>query len=73
MLLGNKDKDKGNFLFSCSKNLKNIHMGNLLKDSITLIDGKGGGSNVLAQGGGKNIANMENALDYSMRRIKECL
>ena len=42
----------------------------LLKDSITLIDGKGGGSKELAQGGGKNVANMENAIEYSIRKVR---
>ena len=72
-LFANKEENKASMLFAASKNLKNVNMGNLLKDSITLIDGKGGGSNVLAQGGGKNVANIQNALDYSIRRIKELL
>ncbi|MGO0807441.1 P-type ATPase, partial [Clostridioides difficile] len=42
--------DKINLVFACSKNLKDINMGVLLKDAISLIDGKGGGSKVLAQG-----------------------
>ena len=46
-------------------------MGSLLKDAIALIDGRGGGSNVLAQGGGKNIANIDYTLEYALRRIKE--
>lgn len=73
VLFANKEENKASMLFAASKNLKNVNMGNLLKDSITLIDGKGGGSNVLAQGGGKNVANIKNALDYSIRRIKELL
>lgn len=73
VLFANKEENKASMLFAASKNLKNVNMGNLLKDSITLIDGKGGGSNVLAQGGGKNVANIQNALDYSIRRIKELL
>ncbi|HEY5523832.1 MAG TPA: DHHA1 domain-containing protein, partial [Clostridium sp.] len=55
ILFATKDSEKANLLFSCSKNLKSINMGNLLKDSISLIDGKGGGSPLLAQGGGKNV------------------
>jgi alanyl-tRNA synthetase len=73
ILFATKDSEKANLLFSCSKNLKNVNMGNLLKDSISLIDGKGGGSSLLAQGGGKNMANLENAMEYASRRLRESL
>ena len=71
ILFAIKDKDKANLLFSCSKNLKSLNMGTLLKDAISLIDGNGGGSNILAQGAGKNISNLENAMDYALRRLKD--
>ncbi len=45
-------------------------MNELLKDAITLIDGKGGGSSHQAQGGGKNNNNLEGALDYAINKIK---
>lgn len=75
VLLANKNKEKKivNMLFSCSSNLNNLDMGNLLRDAITLVDGKGGGNKVMAQGGGKNIDNIDNALDYSLRRITEMI
>lgn len=73
VLFATKDKEKANLLFASSKNLKNINMGKILKDAISLIDGRGGGSQVLAQGGGKNIANLENSISYTMRRLKEIL
>ena len=71
VLFAIKEKDKANLLFSCSKNLKNLNMSTLLKDAISLIDGNGGGSNILAQGAGKNISNLENAMDYALRRLKD--
>lgn len=73
VLFGTRDKDKCNLLFACSKNIKGLNMGALLKDSITLVDGKGGGSPLLAQGGGKNVLNLESAVDYAVRRIKMIL
>ena len=48
-------------------------MGAILKDSIALIDGKGGGSKVQAQGGGKNTENLENAIKYAETLVKENL
>lgn len=68
-----KFEDKINLIFACSKNLKNINMGNLLKDAISLIDGKGGGSQVLAQGGGKNNGNLEATLDYAFMKLEKTL
>lgn len=64
--------ERVNMIFSSSKDNK-VDMGLLLKDSITLIDGKGGGSKFLAQGGGKNNNNIQNALDYAERKLKESI
>lgn len=72
-LLAVKFNDKINLVFACSKNLKDINMGVLLKDAISLIDGKGGGSKVLAQGGGKNNGNLEATLDYAFMKIEKTL
>ena len=71
VLFGVKSADKANILFMCSKDLNIISMNALLKDAITLIDGKGGGSSFSAQGGGKNNNNLDSALDYAHNKIKE--
>ena len=71
ILFGVKAGDKANLLFMCSKDLKIVRMDSLLKDAITLIDGKGGGSEFSAQGGGKNNNNLDSALDYAWSKIKE--
>lgn len=44
-------------------------MSDLLKDAITLIDGRGGGSKFLAQGGGKNSSNLQGVIDYALRKV----
>lgn len=72
-LLSIVNGDKVNLIFASSKNLKDINMNTLLKDSITLIDGKGGGSQFLAQGGGKNNSNLKPALDYALMKIKNTI
>lgn len=71
VLFGVKSGDKANLLFMCSRDLNIVSMGSLLKDAITLIDGKGGGSSFSAQGGGKNNNNLDSALDYAYNKIKE--
>ncbi|MBM6837871.1 alanyl-tRNA editing protein AlaX-L, partial [Clostridium saudiense] len=53
-----------------SKDNKNVDMNELLKDAITLIDGRGGGSKFLAQGGGKKSNNLESTIDYAFMKIK---
>ena len=63
--------DRVNLVFSCSKNLKNLDMNQLLKDAIKLIDGKGGGSKTTAQGGGKNNSNLESLMSYAMMKLEK--
>lgn len=69
-LVAVKAGDRANIIFAASKDFKGISMNELLKDAITLIDGKGGGSAYLAQGAGKNNNNLESALDYAVSKIK---
>ncbi|UWD46965.1 DHHA1 domain-containing protein [Clostridioides difficile] len=72
-LLAVRFEEKINLIFACSKNLKAVNMGSLLKDAINLIDGKGGGSQVLAQGGGKNNGNLESTFDYAFMKLEKIL
>ena len=71
VLFAIKSNDKANLLFMCSKDITMISMNSLLKDAITLIDGKGGGSDLSAQGGGKNNNNLDSSLDYAYKRVKD--
>ncbi|MFL0245442.1 alanyl-tRNA editing protein [Candidatus Clostridium stratigraminis] len=73
VLFGIKSEAIANLLFMCSKNFKKIYMNDLLKDAISLIDGKGGGSPFSAQGGGKSISNLESSIDYAFSKIKNTL
>ena len=72
-LIGVKNEDKVNLVFAASSDLNYINMNNLLKDTITLVDGRGGGSNSLAQGGGKNNGNLDSAIDYAFMKIKNMI
>ncbi len=69
-LMAVQSGDRANLIFGASKDTK-LSMNDILKDAITLIDGKGGGSTHLAQGGGKNSGNLESALDYALMKIKK--
>ena len=64
------NNEKLNVLFTCSKKLVNLDMNLLLKDAIKLVDGKGGGSKILAQGGGKNNGNLDSLFDYAKMKLK---
>lgn len=70
VLFGVISEDKAQLLFMCSKDLNVISMNNLLKDAITLIDGKGGGSDFSAQGGGKNNNNLDSSMEYAYNKVK---
>ncbi len=72
-LIGVKHEDTVNLIFASSKDLKKVNMNNLLKDTMTLVDGRGGGSPSLAQGGGKNNGNLETALDYAFTKLKKTI
>ena len=72
-LMAVKNNDRANLIFASAKNIRNIDMNILLKDAITLIDGRGGGSKFLAQGGGKNNNNLDSVLDYATMKIKNMI
>lgn len=69
VLFAIKTDDKIQLLFMCSKDLKVISMNVLLKDAITLIDGKGGGSDFSAQGGGKDNNNLSSCIEYAYKKV----
>jgi alanyl-tRNA synthetase len=73
VLFGIKLQEMTHLMFMCSKDLKIISMNSLLKDAITLIDGKGGGSDFSAQGAGKQGHNLNSSLDYAYSKIKESI
>lgn len=72
-LLGLKADKATHLVFMCSKDVQKISMNHLLKDSITLIDGQGGGTDFSAQGGGKSANNLSSALDYALMKVKAAL
>lgn len=73
VLFGAKTTDKAQLIFMRSKDINTLNMNFLLKDAITLIDGKGGGSEFSAQGGGKNNNNLDSSIEYAYNKIKESI
>ena len=73
VLFGSIAEDKSHLVFMRSKDLNIISMNTLLKDAITLIDGRGGGNDFSAQGGGKNNNNLDSAINYAYSKVKEAI
>ena len=72
-LMGIKNGDKANLLFACSKNIKDIKMNEIFKESISIIDGRGGGSPFQAQGSGTKIDALDKALNQALSALKNIL
>lgn len=72
VLFANKNEDKSNIIFSSAKNVDFIKMNEILKETINLINGKGGGSKFLAQGSGEN-ENLEEFLELAFRKVNDSI
>ncbi|RKD27930.1 alanyl-tRNA synthetase [Caminicella sporogenes DSM 14501] len=73
VLFGISNTDKAQLIYSRSKDLDKINISEILKSSLNLIDGKGGGSQFAAQGGGKLSNNINAALNHGYNKIIEIL
>ncbi len=70
VLFAVQNDDKVHLLFSRSRDLKSIDMNKILKETISPIDGRGGGNEISAQGGAKITENILPALDLALQSIK---
>ena len=55
-------KEKANIILASSKNIENVNMGQIFREYISIVNGKGGGSKTLAQGVGE-VDNIEEFLN----------
>jgi len=71
VLFGSVVDDTATLVFMCNavSNQKGIHCGNLLKASVEVLGGKGGGRPDMAQGGGKNTSQLNKAIQLAIDSI----
>ncbi|TQQ85025.1 alanyl-tRNA editing protein AlaX-L [Peptacetobacter hominis] len=67
------NEDKVNVIFSRSDIKNDINISEVLKKVMPIVDGKGGGNNKMAQGGGINSENAEKMLEKAKTIIEEML
>ncbi|WCL50614.1 alanine--tRNA ligase [Leptospira sp. GIMC2001] len=72
LLFGSKSQDSATLVFMCNQSsvAKGVHCGNLLKSSVTLLGGKGGGKPDMAQGGGKEISKLADAISQARKELE---
>jgi len=75
LILAMSEGGKASFIISLSPDIvkRNIRAGDLAKDLARLLNGSGGGKPEFAQGGGKDVAVLGEALDKMSNVIKEKL
>ena len=67
-LLGSKDKDTARLVFARSSDAPG-DMNALMKDACEMLDGRGGGKPDMAQGGGKKVSRLEEAIRLAASRL----
>ncbi len=69
-LVGSRDKDAARLVFGRSANAQG-DMNALMREACTLLDGRGGGKPDLAQGGGKRVERLAEAIDLASKTVMQ--
>ena len=64
-LLASRDKDNARLVFARSSDAPG-DMSVLMREACAMLDGRGGGKPEMAQGGGKNIEKLNDALNHAL-------
>jgi alanyl-tRNA synthetase len=70
VLLGSRDKDAARIVFARSSDAPG-DMNALMREACELLEGRGGGKADLAQGGGKNVVKLVDAIRDATEKIKQ--
>ena len=68
-LLGSRDKDSARLVFARSED-ESSDMNKLMRDACAVLDGRGGGKPDLAQGGGKKVEKIEEAIEQAAESLR---
>lgn len=69
-LLGSRDKGTARLVFAKSSDTEG-DMNALMREACVMLDGRGGGKPDLAQGGGHNVENLQEAIDIAARALSQ--
>ena len=67
-LLGSRDKDTARLVFARAADAPG-DMSSLMREACAMLDGRGGGKPELAQGGGKNVDKLEDAITHAANSV----
>lgn len=67
-LMGSREQDSARLIFARSADL-DFDMNQMMRDACAMLDGRGGGKPDLAQGGGKKIEKLNEAIEQAARKL----
>ncbi|HNQ15488.1 MAG TPA: DHHA1 domain-containing protein, partial [Pyrinomonadaceae bacterium] len=74
VVLGRKDEGKASIIVRVSSDLTDrIKAGNVVKEIVPILGGKGGGRPDMAEGGGPEVDSLQKAIDASYESIARML
>ena len=68
-ILGSRDGDAGRLVFARSSDAAG-DMNALMREACSVIDGRGGGKSDMAQGGGKNVEKLSEAIELASEHLQ---